>query len=109
MTNREWTGVWLSDVPLDANEGAIGDVLLRLSLKVPARDLRFWEWQEEGKPYREFLVPAELINSRTTKLVVAEGALRDLRAATDVFGPKVTRDRKRHASRRPQIQRRRFS
>ena len=31
MTGREHSGVWLSDQPLDSNEGACGDVLERIS------------------------------------------------------------------------------
>ena len=60
MTDRLWSGVWLSDRPLDANEGAHGDVLL--AVEIPVDDVLFYEWVEEGKPYREFLVPAELVN-----------------------------------------------
>jgi len=28
-----------------------------------------YEWAEDGKPYREFLVPAELLNGRTLSVV----------------------------------------
>ena len=34
-TAERWSGVWLSDVPLDGNEGAKGDVLLEVTLNVP--------------------------------------------------------------------------
>jgi len=34
LTTSEWTGVWLSDVPLDVNEGAVGDCLLRVDLQL---------------------------------------------------------------------------
>jgi len=60
LTDRVWSGVWLSDIPLDANEGAKGDTLL--SVEIPEDDVLFYEWVEEGKPYREFLVPADLVN-----------------------------------------------
>ena len=33
LTNREWSGVWVSDVPLDVNEGAKGNVFDGLPLK----------------------------------------------------------------------------
>lgn len=62
MTDRTWSGVWLSDVPLDANEGAGGDALLAVELDLPAAELGGYEWPEEGKPYREFLVPAAVVN-----------------------------------------------
>ena len=61
LTAQEWSGVWLSDRPLDSNEGAKGDVLL--SIEIPEQTIADYEWEEEGKPYREFLAPAALINS----------------------------------------------
>ena len=62
LTSQEWTGVWFSNVPLDVNEGAKGDVLLKVSLSLTERDIAPYEWIEEGKPYREWLVPAALVN-----------------------------------------------
>jgi|SRR6516165_2339787 len=47
LTNREWSGVWVSDVPLDVNEGAKGNVLLRIDLAVPDTCLSEFEWVEE--------------------------------------------------------------
>ena len=44
-------GGWLSDVPPDPNEGAWGDVLLRLSVALNER--LTWDFKEEGKPYRD--------------------------------------------------------
>ena len=65
LTDREWTGVWLSDVPLDENDGASGDVLFEVILDMPDHDLsENYEWIQEGNPYREFLVPAKLINEK---------------------------------------------
>ena len=60
MTDREWSGVWFSDRPLDSNEGAVGDTVLRI--EIPIRRIREYEWIEEGKGYREFLIPAETAN-----------------------------------------------
>jgi hypothetical protein len=62
LTSQEWTGVWVSDVPLDSNEGAKGNVLLCVSLVLPDAVLSDFEWIEEGKPYREWLIPAALLN-----------------------------------------------
>lgn len=64
LTANEYTGVWLSDQQLDENEGAIGDTVLRVV--IPNGDLSDYEWIEEYKPYREFLVPAALINTTAT-------------------------------------------
>lgn len=60
MTDREWSGVWFSDRPLTSNEGAAGDTLL--ALQIPVSAIRDYEWVEERKSYREFLVPAEIAN-----------------------------------------------
>jgi hypothetical protein len=58
-------GVWLSQEPLDANEGANGDTVLRVTFKGRLPSLDYWEWVED-KTYREWLVPAELINKNAT-------------------------------------------
>jgi hypothetical protein len=60
LTQHVWKGVWLSDEPLDSNEGAFGDKLLVID--IPESELVQWEWVEEGKGYREFLVPASIVN-----------------------------------------------
>ncbi len=39
-TGQMFKGVWLSDVPLDAIEGATGDVLLEVTLEISDKDLR---------------------------------------------------------------------
>jgi len=70
LTDRQWKGVWLSNVPLDCNEGAVGDTLLEVTLDLAEADLADYEWIEEGKGYREWLVPARLINSRMKVRVV---------------------------------------
>ena len=70
MTTRVHSGVWLSNVPLDINEGAEGDTLLQLEL--PEELIADYEWVEDGKPYREWLVPAQWINERAKASVVDE-------------------------------------
>jgi hypothetical protein len=77
LTDRVWRGVWLSNIPLDENEGARGEVLLAVHLQIPARELREqYEWKEQGKGYREFLIPAEVLNRHVKKIDVAEGVVR---------------------------------
>ncbi len=44
-------------MPLDVNEGAKGDALLRVTLELSGEELLKYEWIEEGKPYREWLIP----------------------------------------------------
>lgn len=65
VEGHSFTGVWVSDVPLDRNEGAWGDVLLQITLDVSESELADYEWVEEwpeiegGKRYREWLVPEQ--------------------------------------------------
>ena len=77
MADRPFTGVWFSTFPLDINEGADGDVVLML--KIPAREIKRYEWVEEGKPYREFLIPAELANKYGPPVIVDPDTIPDPR------------------------------
>jgi hypothetical protein len=65
LTDREFTGVWLSDRPLwDENEADRDDTsitILAVKFSVPLSELDQYEWIEEGKSYREWLVPAAVI------------------------------------------------
>jgi hypothetical protein len=54
------TGVWVSNIPLDANEGAIGNQLLQV--EVPEAVMREYDYSQEGQGFREFLVPASVLN-----------------------------------------------
>jgi hypothetical protein len=72
LTDREWSGVWVSDRPLDNSEGASGEALLQIDI---AEDrLAAFEWIEEGKPYREWLVPAAALNDAGTVRLLDESA-----------------------------------
>lgn len=70
MTDIEHRGVWLSDAPLDCNEGAYGSTVL--DLEIPSRIIDIFEWKEEGKTYREFLVPAAIVNQHGKPRVIEE-------------------------------------
>ena len=59
-TDRLHEGVWLSTVPLDANYGARGTDLLEVD--IPEEDVASYEWIKGGKPHREFLVLAAIVN-----------------------------------------------
>ena len=67
MANIVLTGVWLGDSPMTVNEGAKGEQVLRVELEA---DMGDFEVIEEGKPYREWCVPAALINDRATVTLV---------------------------------------
>jgi hypothetical protein len=66
LSNRTWTGVWLSSIPVDSEHGAEGDALLMVKLEVDEHELARWEWAAEGRSYREWLIPASLINRCAT-------------------------------------------
>src|SRR5262245_58725355 len=68
LTDQEYTGVWFSDRPLDANEGAWGHTFLTVEL--PDELIADCEWIEEGKPYREWLIPAGIVNQFGRPVVV---------------------------------------
>lgn len=60
MATEEYEGVWLSDRQVDSNEGACGEVLFEVN--IPAGLINKYEWKEECKSHREFLVPDHIIN-----------------------------------------------
>jgi hypothetical protein len=62
LTQRLHTGVWVSDRPLDENEGACGNALIRVELAKNECEIASFEWIEDEKPYREWLMLASLIN-----------------------------------------------
>jgi hypothetical protein len=62
-TTQDWTGVWVSNIPLRAGlGGAEGNAFLRIALRAHAAKLSEFEWVEKGKGYREWLIPAVLLN-----------------------------------------------
>lgn len=60
LTRGKHRGVWVADRSLDENESAEGDVVL--VVEAPERAVVPFEWIEEGKTYREFLIPAGELN-----------------------------------------------
>jgi len=59
------TGVWLADQPLDSNEGAKGNDLLEVTMP-DEMDLSGFEIVGDNAGYREWCVPAALINRHGT-------------------------------------------
>jgi len=72
LTDRFVAGVWFSDRPLDLNEGARGETLFRIVVDAAECDLSMYEWIEELKPYREWLIPADFINSKKVSIEIIE-------------------------------------
>jgi hypothetical protein len=64
LTTSIHQGVWLASRPMDWQDAGFDerDVMSVLEVEIPENLVVPFEWTEEGKPYREFLVPAELVN-----------------------------------------------
>jgi hypothetical protein len=61
LTEREWSGVFVSaEHPLDEGDADLDVVLV---VELPSDVFETWEWREEGKPYREALIPASELNA----------------------------------------------
>ena len=73
LTGAPHKGVWLSDSPLDINAGGLGgESLLECTFDGSKAEIAELEWIEEGKGYREWLIPAAFVNSRMTIRIVEE-------------------------------------
>lgn len=62
LNNRIWTGVWLTSMPVDSSNAGGDEALLMVKLETAEQALSRWEWTAEGKSYREWLMPAALVN-----------------------------------------------
>lgn len=63
LTNHAHTGVWVADVPLDPNDYGSGQWDAPVfAMDVDESLIAGFEWIEDGKPYREWLVPAVILN-----------------------------------------------
>ena len=58
------TGVWLSDVPLDCNDGTSGQALLLVDFDAAEDDLAEFEVLGDRRDYREWVIPAAFINAK---------------------------------------------
>ena len=64
---KEYSGVWVSDVPLDVNDGAVGHKVLEI--QVPQSALAEHEVVDEHPGTREWLVPSNLLNRYPRRLL----------------------------------------
>ena len=61
---QEWTGVWVSSEPLDWSQRQyLNKANTLFAIEIPEDVISEFEWAEEGKLIREWLIPAELLNS----------------------------------------------
>ena len=63
LTATVHRGVWLADRSLDWNDaGFDASDLSIIEVEIPEEAVTPYEWVEEGRSHREFLVPAEIVN-----------------------------------------------
>jgi hypothetical protein len=75
MFTESWlVGVFVSDVPLDINEGALGDDLLELTLPddVDLDEFELVAEDQGSQKHREWCVPAELLNRRASVRLLSQ-------------------------------------
>jgi len=61
LTINEYTGVWVSDSPLDNNDmGGASDFCFEI--EVEDESISEYEWVEDHKTYREWLIPSQILN-----------------------------------------------
>lgn len=58
LTNRAWTGVWVSDRPLHNTESVSGVLQIEIAEEIVAP----YEWVKYDKQFREWLVPAVVLD-----------------------------------------------
>ena len=63
---REVSGVWLSDVPLDINDGAEGNTVFEITVSLSEDQLQPYEWIEQVKRFREWCIPAAVLEGHVT-------------------------------------------
>jgi hypothetical protein len=72
LTNRTWTGVWLSSRPPQTTDRFQGESLLVVHLDMTEQELARWEFTGEGRSHREWLIPAKIVNRRATVELVEQ-------------------------------------
>ena len=71
-------GVWTTDHRhLEATIPGVGETLIEVTLDVPDTEIEGYEWVDDEKSYREFLLPADLVNTRATLRIVPASELAD--------------------------------
>jgi hypothetical protein len=60
-------GVWFSDQPKVADECDSEEAVVSIDFGLRAKALSPFEWTEDETAYKEWLIPAELVNSKMTR------------------------------------------
>ena len=61
LRGHAFRGVWFSDDPFTPGERTVGDTVLCLDIPEPI--IAEYEWKDAWTPYREWLIPAALLNA----------------------------------------------
>ena len=67
---QEWTGVWVSSEPFDGQYQNDANTLF--AVEIPEDAISEFEWVEEAKTIREWLIPAALLNSYGPPVVTGD-------------------------------------
>jgi hypothetical protein len=62
LTENEYAGVWVADEPLSGGDGGVFGEHPYVVVDIPEEVIAEFEWVEDLKTYREWLVPAALLN-----------------------------------------------
>lgn len=57
-------GVWVSNIALRPDQGVKGEAVLRIDIELGEEELAEYEWKEERLKHREWLIPANVLNTR---------------------------------------------
>jgi hypothetical protein len=70
LTDQQHTGVWVSGEPFDGQY--LNDANTLFAIEIPEDSISEFEWVEEAKTIREWLIPAALLNSYGPPVVTGD-------------------------------------
>ena len=70
LTDQQHTGVWVSGEPFDGQY--LNDANTLFAIEIPEDATSEFEWLEEAKTIREWLIPAALLNSYGPPVVTGD-------------------------------------
>jgi len=77
LTMNEYTGVWISNWPMNDGD-MMGRMEAWFEIDIDEKLLANYEWIEDGKPYREWLVSADVLNKSGTTREITEDEADDI-------------------------------
>jgi len=101
VTDRPHRGVCFCNVVSDVNERGRGEEEDVLEIHLPNQISEQYEWIETGKAYREFLVPATVVNSYGPPRVMTQAEIEAVEGVRLVPRPRLRHHQGRHANAEP--------